>query len=81
MLERRTHTRFLLHAATLIFVAAAATFPLIADFDVRMANTSSDDGIVGYSYFLRLNAEDVSRRLIDGREFWEFYSRLDERGL
>ena len=34
-----------------------------------------------YAEVLGLKLEDVSRRLIDEREFWEFYSRLDERGL
>jgi hypothetical protein len=34
-------------------LAAVATYVLIGDFGVRLANTSTDDGLVAYAYFYR----------------------------
>ena len=34
-------------------LAAVATYLLIGDFGVRLANTSTDDGLVAYAYFYR----------------------------
>jgi hypothetical protein len=43
----------LLDYAVLAALICVATWLLIGDFAVRLANTSSDEGLIGYAYFFR----------------------------